>query len=90
MPTRLLKLRSIITVFAPAARIAAGAVVPEATASVSPGFAGIGASWPAKSTQSGPESGRAAVGKSNVRAGAEDDKRAQRNDELLHKPPRRE
>ena len=57
VPTRLLKLRSKKTVAAPAARASAGFSVPDVNASVSPGFCGIGASCPAKSTQSGFESG---------------------------------
>jgi hypothetical protein len=47
VPTRLLKFRSKNTVRAPCARICAGTTVPEETASVSPGLAGTGASWPA-------------------------------------------
>ena len=57
MPTRLLKLRSKKTVAAPFARASAGLTVPDVNASVSPGFCGSGASWPAKSTQSGFASG---------------------------------
>ena len=51
VPTRLLKLRSKRTVAAPASRSCWGTSVPEATAIVRPGSAGIGASWPPKSTQ---------------------------------------
>ena len=57
VPTRLLKLRSKKTVAAPFARASAGFTVPDVNASVSPGFCGSGASWPAKSTQSGFASG---------------------------------
>ena len=57
VPTRLLKLRSKKTVAAPFCRASAGLTVPDVNASVSPGFCGSGASWPAKSTQSGFESG---------------------------------
>ena len=57
VPTRLLKLRSKKTVAAPFWRASAGLTVPDVNASVSPGFCGSGASWPAKSTQSGFASG---------------------------------
>jgi hypothetical protein len=57
VPTRLLKLRSKKTVAAPFARASAGFTVPDVNARVSPGFCGSGASWPAKSTQSGVASG---------------------------------
>src|SRR5579871_5962586 len=55
VPTRLLKFRSKRTVAAPAARICAGTSVPDATAIVTPGFAGMGAPWPPKSAQRGAE-----------------------------------
>ena len=57
VPTRLLKLRSKKTVAAPFWRASVGLTVPELNASVRPGFCGMGASWPAKSTQSGFASG---------------------------------
>jgi hypothetical protein len=57
VPTRLLKLRSKNTVAAPLRLASAGLTVPEVKASVSPGFCGNGASWPAKSIHSGFESG---------------------------------
>ena len=57
VPTRLLKFRSKKTVAAPAARASEGLTVPDVKASVRPGFCGRGASCPAKSTQSGFESG---------------------------------
>ena len=57
VPTRLLKFRSKKTVAAPAVLASAGLTVPEVNASVRPGFCGTGASCPAKSTQSGFESG---------------------------------
>ena len=47
VPMRSFRCRSKKTVAAPAWRIAAGATVPEETASTSPGFGVIGASCPA-------------------------------------------
>src|SRR6516162_5149646 len=68
VPTRLLKLRSKRTVAAPAARNCAGTSVPEATASVRPGLAVIGALWPAKSTQTGVVEGPPQVSAATRRA----------------------
>src|SRR5579862_8908714 len=53
VPIRLLKLRSKKIVAAPFARICAGITVPDATAAMMPGFAGMTELLPAKSTHSG-------------------------------------